>query len=170
MYGNVGTFLGAVNLVVVTPVRMEEYQQHSAQQVSPATVNRETAPLKHMFNMGERWQMHHGANPVRWVKFPPENNLQFKNSGRRRGTALARSVAALTARDDPVRNEYRTPDERDFQSEMGGRGYRATTTEDDGEVEPAPAKHPAQRCRFRGHRIATGQPARAICFLQPDDR
>jgi len=78
MYGNLETFLGAVNLAAVTPLRVEEYQQHRAQQVSPATVNRETALLKHMFNMGERWQLHHGANPVRWVKFLPENNLQFK--------------------------------------------------------------------------------------------
>ena len=46
--------------------------------VSPATVNRETALLKHMFNMAERWGMHHGANPVRLVKFLPENNLQYR--------------------------------------------------------------------------------------------
>jgi integrase len=30
-----------------------------------------------MFNMAERWDMHHGRNPVRLVKFLPENNLQF---------------------------------------------------------------------------------------------
>jgi integrase len=30
-----------------------------------------------MFNMADRWGMHHGANPVRLVKFLPENNLQF---------------------------------------------------------------------------------------------
>jgi hypothetical protein len=29
-------------------------------------VNRESALLKHMFNMAERWGMNHGANPVRW--------------------------------------------------------------------------------------------------------
>jgi integrase len=31
-----------------------------------------------MFNMAERWGMHHGRNPVRLVKFLPENNLQFQ--------------------------------------------------------------------------------------------
>jgi hypothetical protein len=31
-----------------------------------------------MFNMAERWDMHHGKNPVRLVKFLPEDNLQFQ--------------------------------------------------------------------------------------------
>ena len=78
MYGNLQSFFGAPNLDSITPLRVEEFQQHRVRQVSPATVNRETALLKHMFNMAERWGMHHGANPVRWVKFLPENNLQFK--------------------------------------------------------------------------------------------
>jgi hypothetical protein len=38
MYGNLETFLGAAN---------------------PAAVNRETALLKHMFSMDDRWQLHH---------------------------------------------------------------------------------------------------------------
>jgi integrase len=78
MYGNLSRFFGAVNLDAITPLRVEEFQQSRAEQVAPATVNRETALLKHMFNMAERWEMHRGRNPVRLVNFLPENNLQFK--------------------------------------------------------------------------------------------
>src|SRR5262249_5135764 len=52
-------------------------QQHRVQEVSPATVNRECALLKHMFNMAEKWDMHQGKNPFKFVKFLPENNLQL---------------------------------------------------------------------------------------------
>jgi integrase len=31
-----------------------------------------------MFNMAERWGLYQGTNPVRWVKFLPEDNLQFR--------------------------------------------------------------------------------------------
>jgi hypothetical protein len=31
-----------------------------------------------MLNMGERWSMYRGPNPVRLVKFLPENNLRFE--------------------------------------------------------------------------------------------
>jgi len=34
------------------------------------------ALLKHMFNM--RWGQHQGTNPVRLVKFLPEDNLRFE--------------------------------------------------------------------------------------------
>lgn len=78
MYGTLTAFLGTANLDTITALRVEAFQQHRVQAVSPATVNRETALLKHMFNMAERWGLYHGPNPVRWVKFLPENNLQFK--------------------------------------------------------------------------------------------
>ncbi len=78
MYGNLQKVLGTATLENVTALRVEEFQQRRAQEVSPATVNRETALLKHMFNMAERWGLYRGANPVRWVKFLPENNLQFR--------------------------------------------------------------------------------------------
>jgi len=78
MYGNFESFLGSVQLASITQLRVEEFQQHRVRQVAPATVNRETALLKHMFNMAERWGFYRGTNPVRWVKFLPENNLQFQ--------------------------------------------------------------------------------------------
>ena len=56
---------------------MEDYQQHRVGEVSPATVNRETALLKHMFNMAERWDLYQGRNPVRLVRFLPEDNFRL---------------------------------------------------------------------------------------------
>jgi integrase len=78
MYGNLQSFLGTPMLTSISPLRVEEYQQHRVREVAPATVNRETALLKHMFNMAERWGLYQGTNPVRLVKFLPENNLQFQ--------------------------------------------------------------------------------------------
>ncbi|HEV8039080.1 MAG TPA: site-specific integrase [Bryobacteraceae bacterium] len=78
MFRNLENFLGTATLTSITPLRVEEYQQHRNREVAPATVNRETALLKHMFNMAERWGLYQGTNPVRLVKFLPENNLQFQ--------------------------------------------------------------------------------------------
>jgi site-specific recombinase XerD len=62
----------------ITPLRVEEYQRERVKAVSPATSNREMALLKHMFNMAERWGQHQGTNPVRLVRFLPEDNLRFE--------------------------------------------------------------------------------------------
>ena len=78
MLGNLQTFFGPSKLRDITPLRVEEYQQHRVKDVCPATSNREMALLKHMFNMAERWGQHQGTNPVRLVKFLPENNLRFQ--------------------------------------------------------------------------------------------
>jgi len=78
MLGNLQAFFGPSKLRDITALRVEEYQQARVKDVCPATSNREMALLKHMFNMAERWGQHHGANPVRLVKFLPENNLRFE--------------------------------------------------------------------------------------------
>lgn len=65
-------------LTSITPLRVEEFQQRRHREVAPATVNRETALLRHMFNMAERWGLYQGTNSVRLVKFLLENNLQFQ--------------------------------------------------------------------------------------------
>ena len=59
-------------------VKVEEYQRDRVKEVCPATSNREMALLKHMFNMADRWGQHQGTNPVRFVKFLPENNQRFE--------------------------------------------------------------------------------------------
>lgn len=78
MFGNLQSFFGNAALDQLNPLRIEEYQQHRAKAVSPATVNREVALLKHMLNLGERWGLCRGPNPVRQVDFLPENNLRFR--------------------------------------------------------------------------------------------
>jgi integrase len=79
MLGNLQMFFGDCKLRDITPLRIEEYQQARVKaDMAPATSNRELALLKHMFNIAERWGQHQGTNPVRMVKFLPENNLRFK--------------------------------------------------------------------------------------------
>jgi integrase len=92
MYGSLVRFLGTGTLDSITPLQVEEFQQSRGREVSPATVNRETALLKHMFNMAERWRLYHGTNPVRLVKFLPENNLQFRTLGEDEERRLLRSA------------------------------------------------------------------------------
>lgn len=78
MLGHLKRHFGDVDLGDIDALRVEEYQQKRIREVCPATVNRELALLKHMFNVAERWSMHRGANPVRLVKFLPEDNLKFQ--------------------------------------------------------------------------------------------
>ena len=78
MLAKLQDFFGPVRLRDITAWRVEEYQRARVKAVSPATSNREMALLKHMFNVAERWGQHHGTNPVRFVKFLPEDNLRFE--------------------------------------------------------------------------------------------
>jgi integrase len=78
MLSNLEAFFGPVKLRDITASRVEEYQRERVKAVSPATSNREMALLKHMFNMAERWGEHQGTNPVRLVRFLPEDNLRFE--------------------------------------------------------------------------------------------
>jgi integrase len=58
----------------ITPVDIEGYKLHRRQKVSGATVNRELALLKRMFNLAIDWDLYLGSNPVRKVKFFQEFN------------------------------------------------------------------------------------------------
>ena len=78
MFGHLQGFFGNVSLNDIGPMKVEAYQDARMQKVCPATVNRELALLKHMFNLAERWQVYHGKNPVRLVSFLREDNLQFQ--------------------------------------------------------------------------------------------
>jgi integrase len=77
MLGHLQGFFGEVDLADIGPMRIEEYQAHRLDAVRPATVNRELALLKHMFNLAERWDLYKGQNSVRRVRFLAEDNLQF---------------------------------------------------------------------------------------------
>jgi integrase len=75
MYGNLKEFFGRPRLRDITPDRIEKFQQIRSREVAPATVNRETALLKHLFFQAEKWGLHTG-NPVRLVRFLTEDNLK----------------------------------------------------------------------------------------------
>lgn len=78
MYQHLLNFFGPSLLTSISVVRIEKYQQSRVQEVAPATVNRELALLKHMFTQAQRWQLHPGHNPVKLVKFLPEDNLLLR--------------------------------------------------------------------------------------------
>jgi integrase len=78
MLGHLQRFFGDATLADITTLRVEGYQQARLQHVCPATVNRELALLKHMMNLSERWGLHHGPNPVRFVRFLREDNYRFR--------------------------------------------------------------------------------------------
>jgi site-specific recombinase XerD len=88
MLGNLQGFFGSAKLRDITMARVEAYQRERVKAVSPATSNREMALLKHMFNMAERWGEHQGRNPVRFVKFLPEDNLRFETLSEEQEKAL----------------------------------------------------------------------------------
>lgn len=169
MYGNLEAFLGGADLATITLLRVEEYQQHRVRQVSPATVNRETALLKHMFNMAERWEMYHGANPVRWVKFLPGKNLQFHTLSEDDERRLLESSPPylremiLFALNIGLRtNEIFNLKWEDVDIEQRRLKMIVKKTQ---RAEPS-----AQRRGFRGRGVEAGDTAWAVCFLQPHDR
>ena len=67
MLGHLQAHFGDVHLGDIQALEVEGYQQSRIRKVCPATVNRELALLKHMFNVAERWGLHRGTNPVRLV-------------------------------------------------------------------------------------------------------
>jgi integrase len=76
MFGNLKAFFGSPRLRDITAERIEKFQQFRSREVAPATVNRETALLKHLFFQAEKWGLHTGSNPVRLVRFLAEDNLK----------------------------------------------------------------------------------------------
>ncbi len=69
--------LGGKQLHQITPLSIEGYKNARSQAVSPATVNRELACLKHMFTKAIQWQMT-SSNPVKMVKMLKENNERLR--------------------------------------------------------------------------------------------
>jgi len=65
-------------LAEITPPEIEGYKLWRRKQVSGATVNRELALLKHMFNLAIDWDLYLGSNPLRKVKFFQEVNTGFR--------------------------------------------------------------------------------------------
>jgi integrase len=70
---------GPMQLTDIGPFPIERYKIDRVKVVSPATVNREIALLKHLFNLAEQWVVFQGRNPVKGIKFLSENNLQYRS-------------------------------------------------------------------------------------------
>ena len=71
-------FYGPALLSDIGQLSVEGYKRHRIEHIAPATVNREVALLKHMYNLAEAWGLFHGRNPVKGVRFLPENNLKLR--------------------------------------------------------------------------------------------
>jgi len=65
-------------LADIAPPDIEGYKAHRRRKVSGATVNRELALLKHMFNLAIDWDLYAGSNPLRKVKYFQEVNTGFR--------------------------------------------------------------------------------------------
>lgn len=65
-------------LTEVAPIDIEAYKVHRRTKVSGATVNRELALLKRMFNLAITWDLFLSTNPVRKVKFFREFNTGLR--------------------------------------------------------------------------------------------
>jgi integrase len=64
-------------LYMIKPLQVEQFKAKRIKEVSPATVNRELACLKHMFTMAIQWGKAE-TNPVKKVKLFRENNQRLR--------------------------------------------------------------------------------------------
>ncbi len=71
-------FFAPALLSEIGPMSVEDYKLQRIEAVAPATVNREVALLKHMYNLAEAWGLFKGRNPVKGVRFLPENNMKLR--------------------------------------------------------------------------------------------
>jgi len=65
-------------LADISPMEIEKFKLHRRESVSGATVNRELALLKRMFNLAIAWDLFLDFNPVRKVKFFREFNTGLR--------------------------------------------------------------------------------------------
>jgi len=71
-------FYGPALLSDIGALSVESYKRQRMNDVAPATLNREIALLKHMYDLAEAWGLHQGRNLVKGVRFLPENNLKLR--------------------------------------------------------------------------------------------
>lgn len=60
----------------INPLHIEDYKKKRLENVQPATINRELATLKHMFNLAKKWKIAY-ENPVNDVKFFQERKIEM---------------------------------------------------------------------------------------------
>ena len=71
-------YFGGWFLHEINAKNIEEFKAKRIKEVSPATVNRQLAVLKSMFNRAKDWEMYQGDNPVCKVRFFKENNERLE--------------------------------------------------------------------------------------------
>ena len=71
---NLNSFFGSRQLSHITAKDVDDYKDVRLARVKAATVNRELAVLRHLFNLAERWNKYFGKNPVAQAKLIPVNN------------------------------------------------------------------------------------------------
>jgi len=62
----------------ITPHLIDQFKQERASEVSPATVNRNLACLKSIFNKAITWEKFTGNNPMKQIKLFKENNQRMR--------------------------------------------------------------------------------------------
>jgi len=87
-----GTYLNAafgdMLLPAITALAIERYKLDRLRLESPATVNRELAGLKRLFNLADQWELHRGRNPVRASGFSMRKNLKIRTLSESEEAAL----------------------------------------------------------------------------------
>ena len=68
---------GGKYIYEISPYQIENYKSMRRREVSPASVNRELACLKHMFNLAIEWELL-DVNPLEKVKLFRENNKRVR--------------------------------------------------------------------------------------------
>lgn len=76
LVGHLSAFFEGKDLGDITSLDVEKYMAERKDKVAPATVNREVACLKRMFNLAIRWEMA-DRNPVKGVNFFKEPKKSF---------------------------------------------------------------------------------------------
>jgi integrase len=69
-------FFGDKELINYTSKDIDDFKSYRLKKVKPATVNRELASLRHIFNQAKRWKKFFGDNPVSVSGLLREDNLR----------------------------------------------------------------------------------------------
>ena len=101
--------LEPMQLADIGPFPIERYKIERVKVASPATVNREIALLKHMFNLAEQWGLFRGRNPMKGIKFLSENNLAIPVGYGIRGIDVAPVLLAISAGPCSFRDQHQIP-------------------------------------------------------------
>lgn len=71
-------FFSGLYLHEITHHKVQQYKAKRANEVKPATVNRQLTCLKSMFNRAIKWGSFSGTNPVKGIKLFKENNQRLR--------------------------------------------------------------------------------------------